>query len=278
VAPNLKNTLRILPALVLAVFATPVFAGGGVGLATYRAIHDLILDPSKDAPDLSTMQGRLVTEFSGSACAGYTTTTRFVTAIEDGEGERQVTDSRSKTFESADGRFDFDNKTYDDGEVSETAVGSAQRKPDGVTVKLTEPGKKTLTLAAEIVFPTAQIVKIIAKAREGKHFASFSAYDGLESGDTVQLTTTVIGPGTTDVGDIGKETAIIKAGYGGVLHWPVTISYFNEGKGADEAPIYAMSAILYENGIMRQLRLNYGKFTLIGTLVQLDVLPEKACP
>ena len=275
---SLKNAVRCLPALVLVLSATPVFAGAGVGLATYRAIHDLILDPSKDAPDLSTMQGRLVTEFSGSACAGYATTTRFVTEVEDGEGERQVTDSRSKTFESADGRFDFDNKTYDDGEVSETAVGSAQRAPDAVSVKLTEPGHKTLTLATDIVFPTEQIVRIISVAREGKHFASFSAYDGLDNGDTVQLTTTVIGTGTTEVGDVGKETAIVKAGYGGVLHWPVTISYFDEGKGADQAPVYAMSAILYENGIMRQLRLNYGKFTLVGTMVQLDVLPEKRCP
>ena len=224
------------------------------------------------------MKGRLVTEFSGSVCTGYTTTTRFVTEVDDGEGERQVTDSRSKTFESSDGRFDFDNKTYDDGEISEAAVGKAQRNADGVTVKLTEPAPKALELGSDVVFPTEQLVRIIEMARAGKHFASFSAYDGLESGETVQLTTTVIGAGSTSVDDIGKEPAIAKAGYAGVLHWPVTISYFAEDKGADQAPMYAMSAILYENGIMRQLKLNYGRFTLVGTMVQLDVLPEKGCP
>jgi hypothetical protein len=63
-----------------------------------------------------------------------------------------------------------------------------------------------------------------------------------------------------------------------MMHWPVTVTYFDAAKGVDQAPIYSLSALLYENGIMRRLKLDYGQFVLIGKLVRLDTLPTPACP
>ncbi len=269
--------LRAVAALALVLAATPAFASGAP-LATYRAVHDLILDPAKDSPDVATVNARLVTEFAGSACAGYTTTTRFVTEAVDGDGNKKINDSRTVTFESSDGRLDFDNQSYDDNKLDEASRGSAQRSASGVSVKLTRPERKTVALAADLVFPTEQVSRVLDAARAGKHFVSFTGYDGLDDGESPSPTTIVIGAVSTDPSDVGDETPIAEAGFAAMEHWPVTISYFDAGSSVDQSPNYTMSAIIYDNGIMRQLRLDYGTFALIGKLTQLDVLPEKPCP
>ena len=271
------DSLRLVVWLVLGLAGWPAIAAGA-SLATYRAVHDLTLDPTRDSPDVASVSARLVTEFSGSACAGYATTTRFVTEAVDTDGNKKVNDSRTVTFETGDGRLDFDNQSYDDGKLDQASRGTAQRSAAGISVKLTKPEKKTVAFTVEMVFPTEQVTRVLDAAHAGKRFVAFTGYDGLDNGENPSPTTVVIGPGSTDPSDVGDETAIAEAGFATMEHWPVTISYFDQAAGADQSPNYSMNAILYDNGIMRQLRLDYGNFALVGKLVQLDVLPEKPCP
>jgi hypothetical protein len=58
--------------------------------------------------------------------------------------------------------------------------------------------------------------------------------------------------------------------------WPVTISYFDSIK-RDGQPIYVLSLELYENGVSRALRLDYGDFVLSGELIELLIQPEVNC-
>jgi hypothetical protein len=242
-------------------------------------VHDLILDPEGDVPDLATMSGRVVTEFNGSDCAGYTTTTRFVTESVDSDDKRDVIDSRSITIEKADGSsLDFDNQTIDNGIPSDMSKGVALRASDGTHVKLTKPSQKTVDFEPDVIFPTEQVTRTIAAAIAGERFLAFTAYDGLDSGETTTPATVIIGEGSTDPSDVGDEAPIADAGFATMRHWPVRMSYFDADGGDDKPPDYSMSAILYENGIMRRLRLDYGHFTLIGKLVRLDILPAAACP
>ena len=60
--------------------------------------------------------------------------------------------------------------------------------------------------------------------------------------------------------------------------WPVTISYFNENAKSDTLPVYRMSFKLYENGITRDLTMDYGDFVLTGKLAKLELLDKKAAP
>ncbi len=253
-------------------------AQSAMPLANYRAVHDLILDPTVDAPDIGTMTGRVVTEFKGSACSGYTTITRFVTDATDADDQRHVIDSRSVTVEKPDGSLSFDNQTIDNGDNSDIAVGDVRRDNDGLHVKLKKPERTSFDAARDALFPTEQVARTIAAAEAGERFASFVTYDGLDGGKTSAPATAVIGEATTDPSDVGDEAPIADAGFATLKHWPIKITYFDEGNGVDQAPTYAMSALLYENGIMRRLRLDYGRFALVGKLVRLDTLPTPACP
>jgi hypothetical protein len=61
-------------------------------------------------------------------------------------------------------------------------------------------------------------------------------------------------------------------------HWPVTISYFDKRGGGEETPFYVLSFVVYENGIGRTMRIDYGAFSLSGKLTGLEMLPPAPCP
>lgn len=260
------------------VGVAPALAGGG-SLAAHRAVYDLMLDQSGHTTDLADMTGRIVMEFSGSECGGYSMALRFVTEISDQEGDRRITDARTRTYEGADGSdFKFTNETFIDDALTEESRGQASRTEAGVTVALSKPGKKDFVLDKAVVFPTAQIERIIEAARQNQNFLQIEVYDGTEDGETVYATTVLVGGGSNNSRDIGDEIAAEKAGVAGLRHWPVTVSYFDQETHGEQTPIYVMSFVLYENGISRHLKIDYGDFAIVGRLAGLEMLPLTPCP
>ncbi len=59
--------------------------------------------------------------------------------------------------------------------------------------------------------------------------------------------------------------------------WPVEIAYFDPGEGnGEELPSYRITFKLYENGITRDLVMDYGDFSMTGRLVELTPLKDQA--
>ncbi len=67
----------------------------------------------------------------------------------------------------------------------------------------------------------------------------------------------------------GAEPAARDARLATLARWPVTISYFEEGKDGG-TPAYSIAFELYENGVSRRMVINYPEFSLRGELIQLD--------
>jgi hypothetical protein len=218
-------------------------------------------------------------EFTGSDCGGYSVALRFVTEIANPDGDRRITDARTTTYEDGDGTgFKFTNETFVDDALTEESRGIANRTEGGVAVSLTRPGDKKFSLDDSVVFPTEQIERIIAAGKSGENFMQIDVYDGSEDGETVYGTAVVIGEGSNASHDVGDETAAEEAGVAGLQHWPVTVSYFDQETAGEQMPIYVMSFVLYENGISRHLKIDYGDFTIVGRLADLDMLPVAPCP
>jgi hypothetical protein len=57
----------------------------------------------------------------------------------------------------------------------------------------------------------------------------------------------------------------------------VTISYFDQRGKGEETPFYVLSFVVYENGIGRTMRIDYGDFSLSGKLTGLEMLPSSPC-
>ena len=256
--------------------ASAAALAASVDLAAHRAVYDVSLLDTGEGVDIVNMSGRLVMELTGSPCTGFTSKLRFVTRTLSGEGDTYVMDSRSETFESADGRtLDFDTKVYSGPILSEETLGSASRGDQGVTVALQKPEERSLAIDGPMVFPTDQLARIIQAAQEGQAFLSMEVYDGSEGGDTVFETAGVIGP--VHGGD-NDDAQIVDAQISDIASWRVTLSYFDRSNNLEETPFYVLTFTLYENGIGRDMRIDYGDFALAGKLTALELFPSAPCP
>jgi hypothetical protein len=266
--------LLALNATVLGGMATSAVAQGLSGLVPHRAVYDLELKDSDEKAGIKAMYGRMVYEFTGSECEGYKVNFRFVTETEVGE-EKRVSDQRSSTFEDIKGgRFEFESKSYTDDRLDKEVQGLAEEHKDKVSVELTSPSEKQVDLLPSR-FPTEHMLEVIKTARSGKHFFEARIFDGSDNGDKTVFTTTIVGSPTGVLPDDpdAKSAGKLKD----EKTWPVTIAYFNDEK-ADGLPTYRMSFKLYDNGVSRNLIMDYGDFALTGHLVKLDFLPESKCP
>jgi hypothetical protein len=262
---------------VLVALAPTAFAGAMPELASYRAVYDLVMDEADEGNATASVSGRLVMEFVGAACTGYRSTMRFVTEGVDGDGVRQVTDARTETNESADGRFAFSNETFVNDDLAEESKGVAQRSPEGITVSLEKPEKRSFVIDGGVVFPTEQLKRVLKAAEDGEHFVTMDVFDGSQTGDVVLASASVIGKLMADAHDYGPEKLVGDAGFAADDHWPVTVSYFDKKTGTDDTPDYTTSFVAYTNGFGRKLRIDYGQFALIGTITHLEMLPTPKC-
>jgi hypothetical protein len=256
-------------------------AAGGPFLA-HQALYELKLLKSRGSNSINGARGRILYNFSGSACEGYTSEFRQVSELDSGEGKLTLSDLRSTSWEDADGKsYRFKIATRMNDADSSPVDGMAERSGDRITVKLKQPEAKTFTLDGTTVFPTEQIQRIIAAAREGKSVLELSVYDGSDNGEKVYNTLSVIGqpiPGDRSIETPDPSTAndVMKS----LTRWPVTVSYYDRDakvRDGEQTPVYAMSFELFENGVSRALVLDYNDFVISGALGKFDVKDSKPC-
>jgi len=261
-------------ALVAATSAQAAPAAGAGGLAAHRAVYDLSLKDASERSGISGMIGRMVYEFNGSACEGYTVSFRFVTEIASGEDSR-LTDQQTTTFEDVrKGTFRFVTRSYVDQKLDHEVRGSAEVKGDGLELDLEQPDKLALAIAPAR-FPTEHMIELINKARDGERFYESRIYDGSDEGDKAMITTTILG----DKQPVeGSDTEAKQAGeLSDDAFWPVSMSYFEDAAEGDGLPVYSIAFKLYENGVTRDLTMDYGDFVLQGQLAQLDMYEPEPC-
>ena len=251
---------------------------GEVALAAHRAVYDLKLADSRGRRQLTAAQGRIVYDFSGNACEGYSLQFRQVTELDNGEGKIVVSDLRSATWEEGDAknyRFNFQN--YLSQRLVDSVDGRAERGSQAIAVNLAQPSSKQFDLDRAVVFPTEHIRRIVRAARAGQTVLELPVYDGSETGEKLYNTLTVIGqPITADRKP--DDAAAGQAALEGMTRWPVTVSYFDHAsQNGEQTPVYAIKFELYENGVSRALLLDYGDFSIGGTMTSLEIRDSKPC-
>jgi EipB-like len=258
-----------------------VAAAGGPFLA-HQALYELSLVKSRGSNSINSARGRILYNFSGTACEGYTSEFRQVSELDSGEGKVTLSDLRSTSWEDGAGksyRFKIDSRMNDSDATP--VDGVAERAGDHINVKLKLPVSKTFTLDGATVFPTEQIQRIIAAARAGKSVLELMVYDGSDNGEKVYNTLSVIGqpiPGDRSIAAPDPSTA--NDAMKSLTRWPVTVSYYDrDAKAGDgeQTPAYAMSFELFENGVSRALVLDYNDFVISGALGKFDVKDSKPC-
>src|SRR5262249_3165763 len=139
-----------------------------VEFASHRAVYELTLAQSRGNSTVAA-RGRILYDFSGSACEGYALQFRQVSELDNGEGKVTLSHLRSTTWEDGTAKkFIFKSQNYLNEKLVDSVDGQAERQANGVAVSLTKPADKKLALEAAIAFPTDHMRRIIEATREGK--------------------------------------------------------------------------------------------------------------
>ena len=161
--------------------------------------------------------------------------------------------------------------------MRDTDISNASR---GVQIKieLAKPQKKKTAIAGTALFPIQHSRELLAAAQREESVFEADLYDGSEKGEKVYATTAVIGRIKPDDYNSALPAVENSQKLAGLKSWPVSLSYFEPGKGlADAVPTYELAFLLFENGIVRKLTLDYGDFALKGDLKALTVHETPKC-
>src|SRR4030088_1578755 len=100
-------------------FVVPGFGGNaahaaaGAPFLPHQALYELSLVKSRGSTSIEAARGRILYNFSGSPCEGYTSDFRQVSELDSGEGKTTLSDLRSTSWEDGAGksyRFKIDTR------------------------------------------------------------------------------------------------------------------------------------------------------------------------
>jgi hypothetical protein len=250
-------------------------------LVPHRAIYDLTLGQARESAQVASVRGRILYDFEGNACDGYTLQFRQVSELDSGEGKTSTSDLRSTTWEGGDSkRFKFSSQNFLNQNLVDSVDGNAEHGASATAIALVKPETRAIDIDAAAVFPTEHMMRVIDAARAGKSILNFPVYDGSDTGDKVYDTLTVIGRKLAPDERKHDDAAAAEPKLADVPRWPVKISYFEKGKGqesSEQTPVYSIGFELYANGISRALALDYNDFVVTGKLSSLDIKDVKPC-
>lgn len=266
------------------LFSTP----GSARILGHRAVYDLKLIKAKEGADITAVDGRMALELA-DACDGHTLHQRIVLRIYDTRGGVVTSDFRMTSWEAADGRsFRFNTREEVNGREIHAYDGIANLKASsgnsgnsGGTVTMTKGQDGSQDLIKGTLFPTAHTKQLIAHAKVGDKLLIVDIFDGSKGlGSRFGTSAFIGGPLAPDSYKAEHEGAEILSA---VASWPVQVAYFPYIKSSDggdvraELPEFEIGYRIFDNGIISDLKVDYGDFEVSGTLNKLETLPDPGC-
>lgn len=259
------SSILLLTAGLLA--ATPA----GAELLSHRAAYRLSLTDGGTDETIRELRGGLVLEWQ-AACDGWVSNQRMGFVAGDGSGEPDINyDVRFKSWESRDDtRLRFEISSFDGGQLRDRFKGMASLDaPGGNGQAIFEaPDDERLALPAGTLFPTSHVRALIAAAQRGEHFMANNVFDG-SGGQGLTQITAVIGAADPVPGSEAEQAPPVPS-------WHVSLAYY-ASEQRSETPDFETDFDLAENGVVRDMRMNYGNFVLHAELERLESLPAPHC-
>lgn len=244
----------------------------GVTLAPHRAVYALSLGSLESSSAVIDAAGRFEFEWR-DVCDGWTVSQKFRIGLLY-EGGVSVTFGWSlSSWESKDGnRYRFFIRRFDGSGLTETVRGEAELGEDGSgTAVFHTPEEREVALPAGTLFPTRHTMHVLARAESGDVPVWTLVFDG--SGDEGLFGVSAalsrrLAPNT--------PTRLSSSLLRGIPSWRVDLAFFATGEENAE-PEQEQGLRLFANGVVDEMRLDYGDFVLDADLTELTSLPSPDC-
>jgi hypothetical protein len=246
-------------------------AGSAVAaeLAPHRALYTVSLDRADSESGVTGASGTMVYEMT-ETCEAWNVEQRYRLKMGYSESPDVTIASALESAEAKNGlRYHFEHKETRSGEDEEIA-GTAKLDGDkkGGAVAFEKPADKKIKLPAGVLFPTAHTAALIDKAAAGDNFVSKQVFDGAAADESV-LVSAVIGAAVEPDPELAKKSALLNR-----PGWRVRLAFFPPDQKA-EKPDYEISMVLLDNGVSRDMVIDYGDYALRAKLDDIEALPDK---
>jgi len=209
----------------------------------------------------------------GETCDGWTIEQRYRLKMRYGEAPDADIVSSFVTWESKDGlRYRFNQKQTRNGEVDQDIRGEARLDGAGRggVVEFTKPKLQTLKLEAGVLFPSSHTILLIDKAREGENFLSRQVFDGATDENAVQISA-AIGVKIAADAEAGNLSPLLQR-----PGWRVRLAFFPADASVDK-PDYELGMRLLDNGVSREMLIDYGEYSIRAKLDDIEPLIKPNC-
>lgn len=256
-----------------------------LGIVPHKALYDVSLISAKNGSQIINIRGKMFFEWKPS-CEGWITDHRFTLSYDYADSPPMTISSDFSTFEGFDGKsLDFSSRRKKDGEIYEELRGKARLdKADGSGAALYSiPDGLSFDLSPSITFPTAHTIALIRKAREGAKFHKTTIFDGSDEEGPVEINSFIgkkfaRGEKTLFKRDSNYQPASTKAIDETLLGggWNVRMAFFPT-LDPEASSDYELTMAFHENGIISDMIIEYGDFSVSQKLVALEKVTADSC-
>lgn len=244
-----------------------------VEIAPHRAIYDMALQSSRGGSDIADVSGSMQFEWA-DACDGWSVDQRSIMTFLYNSGEEVDLGWNLVSWESKDGlRYRFYVRKFQNGELYEELRGDARLDGPGRggVADYTLPDSKRVHLPAGTLFPSAHSLLLLESAEAGRPFVWANVFDGSDAEGLFGVSAVISGRREAE-GVADPRSPLLIGG----PSWHMALAFF-AATGQAAEPQHEQRLRLHANGVVEDLVLDYGDFTVSATLKKLEKLPPPKC-
>ncbi len=273
-------TLRALqgPAAALALgFAVLTAAGGepwaAVTIAPHRAVYALELSRARSDSSVTQVEGRLEYEWD-DVCDGWTVRQRTLLTMVHRSGQSIQSNWAINSWESKDGlKYRFFVRRFHAGGRVESVRGHAELDGPGLGGRAVyfDPEERVIDLPEGTVFPTNYSLEMMARAEEDRLPVWRIMFDGFGDEELLGVNAAMVSALAA-----GESASLESAMIADLPSWRVRLAFFPLDRRTPE-PDREQGFRVFANGIVDELVIDYGDFSIDADLETLSSLPGASC-
>lgn len=266
------STYLLCAALTGGCIATPQTAHA-VDLASHKAIYDIRMKSTTTGSQVLDVRGKMLFTFKKS-CDGWISNHKFVLNYEYTGSPPMEIESNFTSFEGFGGKsLNFSSNRVTNGEPDQQLRGLATVSGNGKDIaKYSIPENLSFPLTGNTLFPAGHTLKLIEAAEKGERIVNAQVFDGSDDKGPVEINA-IIGKRTLPQSDL-KLDKVLAGGEG----WSMRLAVFPTAVDDSQAiSDYEMTMNLLQNGVIKDMTVDYHNFSVTQKLVAIEPLKEDKC-
>ncbi len=245
------------------------------GLVPHKALYDIKMVSAHNGTQVLNIGGQMFYDWK-PACDAWISNHRFNLAYEYADSPPMRITSDFSTYETFDGAtMNFTSQRKRDGELFEEVRGQATLGTEEGASKAvyTIPEDLEYKLAQDTLFPMGHTLAVLSHIKAGEKFFKSTIFDGTDKEGPIEINAFIGKPEKYE--PVAESKDLDQSLLGGAA-WRIRLAFFPLNKPSETSD-YEMELTFHENGIIRDMIVEYDDFTLSQKLVALEKIEGSPC-